>query len=150
MPSALLVVSIPASDIEVGGEGGQQALERLKNVVGRHGDVVAAGDAPRRASRSSAGGCSRTCRAELERERDAVVQRVRRAVPRAAAASSRRECAEGDYERRLKAAYPIHPELFDRLFDDWSTLERFQRTRGVLRLMAAVIHELWERDDRAC
>ena len=32
---ALLVVSIPASDIEVGGEGGRAALERLKNVVGR-------------------------------------------------------------------------------------------------------------------
>ena len=32
---ALLVVSIPASDIEVGGEGGRAALERLKNVIGR-------------------------------------------------------------------------------------------------------------------
>src|SRR5207249_5566319 len=32
---ALLVVSIPASDIEVGGEGGKASLERLKNVVGR-------------------------------------------------------------------------------------------------------------------
>ena len=25
---------------------------------------------------------------------------------------------------------------------------KFQRTRGVLRLMAAVIHSLWEKDDR--
>jgi predicted AAA+ superfamily ATPase len=32
---ALLVVSIPASDIEVGGEGGRASLERLKNVIGR-------------------------------------------------------------------------------------------------------------------
>ncbi len=58
------------------------------------------------------------------------------------------ECRELDYERRFKAAYPIHPEMFDRLFNDWSTLERFQRTRGVLRLMAAVIHSLWEREDK--
>src|SRR6202008_3115988 len=57
------------------------------------------------------------------------------------------DCREADYERRMKVAYPIHPELFDRLHDDWSTLEKFQRTRGVLRLMAAVIHALWERDD---
>ncbi len=56
-------------------------------------------------------------------------------------------CSEGDYERRLIAAYPIHPELFDRLYGEWSTLDKFQRTRGVLRLMAAVIHELWERND---
>jgi hypothetical protein len=39
--------------------------------------------------------------------------------------------------------------LFDRLYQDWSTLERFQRTRGVLRLMAAVIHQLWTRGDQA-
>ena len=53
--------------------------------------------------------------------------------------------AEPSYEERIKAAYPIHPELFDRLYEDWSTLERFQRTRGVLRLMSAVIHALWQR-----
>ena len=29
----------------------------------------------------------------------------------------------------------------------WATLEHFQRTRGVLRLMAAVIHELWMAND---
>ena len=51
------------------------------------------------------------------------------------------------YEDRIKAAYPIHPELFDRLYTDWSTLERFQRTRGVLRLMSTVIHELWSSGD---
>ncbi len=54
---------------------------------------------------------------------------------------------EADYERRIKMAYPIHPEMFDRLYNDWSTLDKFQRTRGVLRLMAAVIHSLWERQD---
>jgi hypothetical protein len=50
------------------------------------------------------------------------------------------ECRSADYEKRLQAAYPIHPEIFDRLYTDWSTLVKFQRTRGVLRLMAAVIH----------
>jgi predicted AAA+ superfamily ATPase len=58
------------------------------------------------------------------------------------------ECRDADYEGRIKAAYPIHPEIFDRLYTDWSTLVKFQRTRGVLRLMAAVIHSLWEKGDR--
>ena len=58
------------------------------------------------------------------------------------------ECRDSDYEKRLKAAYPIHPEVFDRLYTDWSTLVKFQRTRGVLRLMAAVIHCLWEKGDK--
>ena len=47
----------------------------------------------------------------------------------------------------MTACYPIHPELFDQLFGSWSTLEKFQQTRGVLRLMAGVIHSLWERND---
>ena len=58
------------------------------------------------------------------------------------------ECRDADYEKRIKAAYPIHPEIFDRLYTDWSTLVKFQRTRGVLRLMAAVIHSLWEKGDK--
>lgn len=53
------------------------------------------------------------------------------------------------YEKRILAAFPIHPEIFDRLYTDWSTLVKFQRTRGVLRLMAAVIHSLWEKGDRS-
>ncbi len=52
------------------------------------------------------------------------------------------------YKHRIQAAFPIHPEVFDRLYHDWSTLVRFQRTRGVLRLMASVIHGLWQKKDR--
>jgi hypothetical protein len=58
------------------------------------------------------------------------------------------ECRDPDYEKRIQAAFPIHPEIFDRLYADWSTLVKFQRTRGVLRLMASVIHRLWEIGDR--
>ena len=54
-----------------------------------------------------------------------------------------REARETAYEDRIRRTYPIHPELFDRLYEDWSSLERFQRTRGVLRLMNTVIHALW-------
>ena len=57
------------------------------------------------------------------------------------------EAKEVDYRERMVSCYPIHPEIFDRLYEDWSTLERFQRTRGVLRLMASVIHELWMSND---
>ena len=55
----------------------------------------------------------------------------------------------GNYEDRIKQTYPIHPELFDRLYEDWSSLERFQRTRGVLRLMNTVIHALWVGEDQS-
>ena len=29
---------------------------------------------------------------------------------------------------RLAATYPIHPEVFDRLYEDWSTLVKFRRS----------------------
>jgi predicted AAA+ superfamily ATPase len=58
-----------------------------------------------------------------------------------------REVIDPAYEARIRAAYPLHPELFDRLYEDWSTLDRFQRTRGVLRLMSAVVHTLWVAQD---
>lgn len=54
------------------------------------------------------------------------------------------ETQDSRYFERLSQAYPIHPEVFDRLYEDWSTLDNFQRTRGVLKLMAKVIHRLWK------
>ncbi len=38
--------------------------------------------------------------------------------------------------------------MFDRLYEDWSTLDKFQRTRGVLQYMAIVIHRLWDSRDK--
>ena len=54
------------------------------------------------------------------------------------------ETQESRYYERLLHAYPIHPEVFDRLYEDWSSLENFQRTRGVLKLMAKIIYSLWK------
>ena len=156
--NCLLVISLPASDtagsphtqaddVEVGGHRGREALDRLRNVVGR----IEASWRPASAEESF----------EIVRRRlfepftDPGQFRDRDVVARAFAEFYRTqhqefppECRDADYEKRIKAAYPIHPEIFDRLYTDWSTLVKFQRTRGVLRLMAAVIHSLWEKDDR--
>ena len=40
------------------------------------------------------------------------------------------------------------PEIFDRLYEDWTTIDGFQRTRGVLKLMAKVIFRLWKDDNK--
>jgi predicted AAA+ superfamily ATPase len=143
--NALLVVSMPASDIEKGGEAGEIALERLENLVGRQ-------DSPWRPA--SADESFEIVRRRLFNEvedhasRDAVVKAYLE-LYKSQSQEFPSECREADYERRMKSAYPIHPELFQRLYDDWSSLENFQRTRGVLRLMAAVIHVLWESNDQS-
>ena len=156
--NCLLVVSLPASDtagsphtgaddVEVGGQRGREALDRLRNVVGR----IESSWRPASAEE----GFEIVRRRLFEPFSDPAQFKDRDVVARAFADFYRREqqefppeCRGSDYEKRIKAAYPIHPEIFDRLYGDWSTLVKFQRTRGVLRLMAAVIHSLWQRGDR--
>jgi len=143
----LLVVSIPASQNEIGGEGGLAALERLKNVIER----VETSWRPASAEEGFEIVRRRLFQPitdpELFTSRDAVVKAFADEY-RKFAQEFPSEAGKAEYERRMKAAYPIHPELFDRLYNDWSTLDKFQRTRGVLRLMSAVIHALWEREDK--
>lgn len=144
-PQTLLVASLPASQIEVGGEGGQEALTRLRQTFSR----VESSWRP----------------ASQEESYEIVRRRLFKEIPgdkfhhrdntlRQFAKLYRENpndfpqgCADEDYRRKLEKAYPIHPELFDQLYTSWGSLEKFQRTRGVLRLMAQVIHELWMNGD---
>ncbi len=142
----LLVVSIPSSQNEIGGDGGQAALERLKNVLVR----VETTWRPASAEESFEIVRRRLFQPMAKDnfvQRDLVVARFAEEY-RKNPQEYPGDASKPDYEKRLRAAYPIHPELFDRLYNDWSTLDKFQRTRGVLRLMASVIHTLWERQDR--
>lgn len=144
-PGTLLVASLPASQIEVGGEGGQEALARLKQTFSR----VESSWRP----------------ASQEESYEIVRRRLFKDIPgdkfhhrdntlkqfakmyRENANDFPQGCADEDYRRKLEKAYPIHPELFDQLYTSWGSLEKFQRTRGVLRLMAQAIHELWMSGD---
>ena len=54
------------------------------------------------------------------------------------------ETQESRYVERMLQSYPIHPEVFAKLYEEWTTIEGFQRTRGVLKLMAKVIFRLWQ------
>ena len=157
--NCLLVVSLPASDtagsphmqiddIEVGGIRGREALMRLGNVVGR----LASTWRPANAEEGFQIVRRRLFEPLLSdaqsRQRDLTV-RAFGELYRSHASEFPAECNQLDYEGRIREAYPIHPEIFDRLYEDWSTQPKFQRTRGVLRLMAAVISCLWDKDDRA-
>lgn len=146
--NTLLVVSIPASDNEIGGDRGKEALDRLKNAIGRVESPWRPANAEESFEIVRRRLFESTSDPSFFVQRDAVL-RAFSEMYRSQSAEFPGECKESDYERRMKAAYPLHPELFDRLYSDWSTLDKFQRTRGVLRLMAKVIHSLWERNDQS-
>lgn len=48
-----------------------------------------------------------------------------------------------DRAEALRKSYPLHPELVDTLMQKTSTLENFQRVRGMLRLLAQTVAQLW-------
>lgn len=141
--SSLVVASIPESDIEIVSDAGRKALHVIEHTFGRMEAIwkpVAANEGFEVVRRrlflpcKDHGARDRVCQAFSDMYREN-------------AADFPHETRELDYRERMKACYPIHPEVFDRLYEDWATLEKFQRTRGVLRLMAAVIHELWMEHD---
>ena len=142
---SLMVISIPQSRIEIGGEGGEATLEVLSHIVGRMEAIWR----PITAIESFEIVRRRLFAEKIDyAARDAVLDEFA-SLYRDNRTEFPSNVSEREYLDRMRAAYPIHPELFDRLYQDWSTLDRFQRTRGVLRLMAAVIHELWVRGDQS-
>ena len=160
VPNAMVVISLPASattgsphtlsaadEMEVGGPRGAVALNSLKHVIGR----VESFWRPASMEESFL-----IVRKRLFNELPPDRFRYRDDTARTFVEYYRQnkaefpaECAEPAYEERIRSAYPIHPEVFDRLFTDWGALSRFQRTRGVLRFMAQVIHTLWESNDQS-
>lgn len=145
-PQVFLVASLPQSRIEMGGEGGIEALHTLEEAFKRVG--------------SSWEPATRDESFEIVRRRlfeplSNKAFAARDAVAQEFATMYRKEkslypssASDDNYQQQLVSAYPIHPELFKRLYEDWASLERFQRSRGVLRLMAGVIHQLWMNEDK--
>lgn len=144
VPTAVLLASLPESDKEAGSQRGVKALTALAHYFGR----IQALWKPVGTEEAF----------EIVRRRlftsindKLAAESVCRAFADYYTANSEdfpRETQESRYFDRLMHAYPIHPEVFDRLYEDWSSLDNFQRTRGVLKLMAKVIHRLWKDNDK--
>ena len=140
--NTLLLISVPQSINEIGGDDGQIACDGLKNVVTR----IAYQWRPSTVNESF----------EIVRRRlfEPIETNVdgtsRDSVIRAFCdmytlykAEFPSDCRETKYKDIMTSSYPIHPDLFKTLYEEWSTLDRFQRTRGVLRLLALTIESLW-------
>ena len=140
VPNAILLASLPESDREAGSQRGVKALQALAHYFARVQALwkpVATEEAFEIVRRRLFG----SVRDRRARRRSAVPLPTT-TLPNAS--EFPQETQEAHYFDRMLQAYPIHPEVFDRLYEDWSSLDNFQRTRGVLKLMAKVIHRLWK------
>ncbi len=140
VPTAIVLASLPESEVEAGSSRGVGTLKALEKTFGR----VQALWKP--VATEEAFEIVRRRLFERIRDtaaRDAVCREFAKAYE-AEGSKLPSETHEARYYDRLVNAYPIHPEVFDRLYEDWTTLDGFQRTRGVLKLMARAIYRLWQ------
>ncbi len=146
VPEALVVISLPESDIEMGGDVGQRAAAELRSVVSRTESPWSAAT-----TEESFKIVTRRLFAPLTQkgqfERRDVVARGFYDLYQQNRGEFPADTQQVDYRQQLADYYPIHPELFALLADNWASIPRFQKTRGILRLMAKIIHLLWASDD---
>lgn len=145
--NALVVVSLPASDIEMGGEKGRQAAAELGNIIGRIESPWSAATTEESFEIVTRRLFSPITNTEDFKERDATARSFGDFY-RNNKTDFPNETQDSSYEKRIRDFYPIHPELFDALAERWASIPQFQKTRGILRLMAKIIHFLWENNDQ--
>lgn len=144
---SMVVASLPESEIEVGGTAGKEILEQVEHTFGRVESIwkpVTANESFEVVRR----------RLFLDCQDEAARDQICTAFSKMYQAHSNNdfpvEAKDLSYKEEMIACYPIHPEFFHYLYDEWATIDHFQKTRGVLRLMAGVIYYLWINNDASC
>ncbi len=144
VPNAVVLASLPESDSQAGGPRGVSTLKALEAVFNRV-QALWKTVAPEEAFEI-------VRRRLFEKIRDTKARdQVCRAFADAYVAEGSKvpqETQESRYFDRMLQSYPIHPEVFAQLYEEWTTIDGFQRTRGVLKLMAKTIFRLWQDDNK--
>jgi hypothetical protein len=136
-PRAALVATLPSSAPY--GDEGERALHQLEQIFGR----VQALYTPVEGDEFFRVLHQRLMQevvdpTELNRIVDAFIDLYKRSdVPE--------EARQDAYRERMRLAYPFHPLVIDTLDRRWSTYSTFQRTRGVLKFLASVLRDMYER-----
>ncbi|MBQ7497714.1 MAG: DUF499 domain-containing protein [Selenomonas sp.] len=143
---SIVIASIPESDIEIGGAAGQEALVQIEHTFGRV-ESIWKPVTPAESFEVVRRRLFLPCQDEKAREEICDAFSI---MYRGNGTAFPVEAKEPGYQQRMLECYPIHPEIFDDLYDEWGTIDRFQKTRGVLRLMAGVVYQLWTNGDSSC
>ncbi len=144
---AVVVGSLPESGAEVGDEQGMHALRRLEKIFGRVQSawMPASGIETFEIVRRR---LFQPLDSSGEQVRDQTIRAFRK-LYRDNRADFPAEVRERSYAEEMRRAYPLHPDILRRFSGDWSVLEKFQRTRGILKIMADVVYSLWRGESQA-
>lgn len=142
-PHALLVVTLTSQLAEYLDENAERAYQSIEKVMGRVETVKTPVEGQEiyeviRRRLFEDLGDEEHRRATIEAYW-AMYKRLGDGVPAA--------CREPAYRDRMLIAYPFHPELISVLYERWGSIPEFERTRGVLRLLAFVISQLYQAKD---
>lgn len=135
VPRAVVVLTLPRTDDEAGGERGVAALRALEAIVGRtqvEWRPVDDDELPLVVRRRlfAAPTDEPACRAECERLWQRYVANAKQFPV---------QTQQPEYLERLVKSYPLHPELFERLASGWLAGGAAGRARGLLRLTAPLV-----------
>lgn len=146
VPGAVVVATLPASHLEVAGsEKGQEILSRLEKRFERmSADMNPVADDE----------INQVVRRRLferlgEEDAHARVADAYMEMYRMHKNEVPAEASKATYRERLIAAYPFHPALIDTFYLRWGSHADFQRTRGVLRMLASIVGDLWREREKS-
>lgn len=140
LKNVCVVVTLPSSANEqLNNERAEILFEKLKNFAGRIADVVSPTDDAE---------IPNIIRTKLFETSEAEIVRNSRPIINdfVAYCDSEGILPEGIdkafYRKQFEQSYPFQPQVIDVLYKRWGSLQTFQRTRGVLRMLSIVVHSM--------
>ncbi len=136
--NALLVLTLPSSTLEHYNEHAERAFQTLQKITGRVEKIYT----PVKEEEIEEVIKKRLFREINEEEAKKVVDDLVEYLQKENLLS-KEEAIE--YRNKFLKSYPFKPEVIDILYKRWGSFPSFQRTRGVLRLLSLVIHDLLDK-----
>jgi len=143
LPRGMAVVTLPSSYLEDFGERQEESLARLSKIFGRVESI----ETPVQGEEVYA--VIRRRLFDVEHLKTAPMREVVHKYIQTYQQHKDElppKVRDVSFREKMELAYPFHPDVIDILYEKWSTFSSFQRTRGVLRLLANIIEDLYQRE----
>jgi len=137
--NTLLVLTLPSSILEHYDENAERMFQQLQKIAGRIEKIYTPVEDEEIENVVRARLFSKIDEKEVKKVVNEFVE-----YTKSESLLSDEEIAS--YRDRFLRSYPFKPEVIDVLYKRWGSFPTFQRTRGVLRLLSLVVHDLLDKN----